>query len=241
MTMTPEETQRAKVAARDVQNAHLDEKTVRQLAQTLASAVLALADELAAANATINTKLHLSDLTEQQQYDDEQGRQVLPQAIRFPGEVLKEWELSLDDITSRETELLDAAMVAHVRELRRLMGTGRITLVQQPEPVTDAPHVGDFYNQFCREVEAQHIAADLPAMAVVGICTRMAHKAQRKVIERLPEPVSREELSRAIADAEWPKDSDWKPNARHIKMARILLSHYTITARAAASPTEETQ
>lgn len=126
--MTPEETAQALELCRLYSRPRWRDTDVGVLAR----AVLALTEQFAEANATINTRLHLSDLTDQRQYDDEQGRQVLPQAIRFPGEVLKEWELSLDDITSRETELLDAAMVVHICELRRLMGTGRIE--QQPEP-----------------------------------------------------------------------------------------------------------
>jgi hypothetical protein len=42
----------------------------------------------------------------------------------------------------------------------------------------------DFYTQFCQEVESEHIAADLPAAAVVGICTRIAHRVQRRLTAR---------------------------------------------------------
>lgn len=142
----------------------------------LARAVLALTDELAAANATINTKLHLSDLTDA-------------------------WE---GDVMSPATQ-------------RFLAGP-------QPEPVTRDPHVGNFYDQFCREVEAQHIASDLPAAAVVGICTRMAHKAQRKVIEQQPEPVSQDELG-ALVIRWWTSE-----HAIHV-LTRELLSQYAITRK----------
>lgn len=66
-------------------------------------------------------------------------RSLLPHALRFPADVLEEAELSHDDITSREAELLDAAMVAHLREIRRLMDVGKIASAPaDPAPQTEA-------------------------------------------------------------------------------------------------------
>lgn len=110
---------------------------------------------------------------------------------------------------------------------------------QQPEPTAHAPHDGDFYDQFCREVEAQRIAGDLPAAAVVGICTRMAHRAQRKVAEKQPEPVSEDTLTTFLYDTALANllniDGD-TPCVFAVELGR----NFAITARPVASPTEET-
>jgi hypothetical protein len=102
---------------------------------------------------------------------------------------------------------------------------------QQPEPDYAHPRDGDFYTQFCYGIEAERIAADLPAAAVVGICTRIAHRVQRKLTEQQPEPVSQDELGALVI--RW-----WRSEHPIHVLTSELLARYHVTARAAVSPEE---
>lgn len=87
-------------------------------------------------------------------------------------------------------------------------------------------HDGDFYDQFCREVEAERIPGDSPAAAVVGICTRIAHRIQRRMTEQQPEPVApplnEDPVAVALGVAE-PKNEDVAARAKALTKRVAIL------------------